>query len=114
MIDAQKVSRTIKGLLDHLIRGDYATVENLTKGQRLSADEIERAIAGYGRRLVPPPPHTPPRSVVEIEESYPTRWSVYVDLWTSEEGRSDLSLELTLTDSGRNTYDIQIDNIHVL
>lgn len=114
MIDAEKASRTIQGVVDKLIRGDYAAVETLTAGQRLSAREMEHAIAEYGRRLVPPPPDSSPRSVVEIEASNPDQWSVYVDLWTAEEGRSDLTLELTLTESTRDTYDVQIDNIHVL
>jgi hypothetical protein len=52
--------------------------------------------------------------VVDIEGSTPERWSAYVELWTAEEGRSDLTLELTLTESGRDTYNSQIDNIHVL
>jgi len=69
MIDAEKVSRTIQRIVDHLVRGDYAAVESLTARQRLSASEIEGAIADYGRRLIPPPPGTGPRSVVEIEGS---------------------------------------------
>jgi hypothetical protein len=114
MIDAGKLSRTIQRVVDHLISGDYPAVEALTAGQRLNAGEIERAITDYGRRLVPPPADDGPRSVVEMEGSNPHRWSVYVDLWTSEEGRSDLTLELTLTDSGRDIYEVQVDNIHVL
>lgn len=114
MIDADKLSRTIQRLMGHLVRGDYAAVETLTAGQRLSADQIEHAIAEYGRRLVAPPSDISPRSIVETEASNPDRWSVYVDLWTEEEGRSDLTLELTLTESSRETYDVQIDNIHVL
>jgi len=114
MIDAVKVSRTIQDLLDRLIRGDYAAAEALTGGNRLSAAEIEGAIAEYGRRLVAPPADSSPRSVIDIEGSEPEQWSVYVDLWTAEEGRSDLTLELTLTESSRETYGVQIDNIHVL
>jgi len=36
-----------------------------------------------------------------------------MSLWTAEEGRSDLSLELTITESG-NGYLIEVDDIHVL
>lgn len=114
MLDQGKLSRTIQRVMGHLVRGDYAAVEALTAGQRLNASEIAQAIADYGRQLVLPPGGSDPRSIVELEGSAPVRWSVYVDLWTLEEGRSDLSLELTLTDSARGTYDVQIDNIHVL
>ena len=37
-----------------------------------------------------------------------------VDLWMVEEGRSDLTLEIRLTDTGRELYGIEIDNLHVL
>lgn len=114
MIDAEKLARTIHRIVELLVRGDYAAVETLTAGQRLTAGEIEQAINDYGRRLVPLPPASSARSVVEIEGSDPERWSVYVDLWTSEEGRSDLTLELTLADSSDDTYAAEIDNIHVL
>lgn len=114
MIDLEKATRTIQILVNHLIRGDYDEAERLTQGKIFSASEIETAIADYGRRLVSPPPTSTPRSVVEVQGSAPTQWSVYVDLWTAEEGRSDLTLEITLTDTARDSYDVQIDNIHAL
>jgi hypothetical protein len=114
MIDAAKLSHTIQHVVDHLIRGEYAAVEALTAGQRLNAGEIARAITDYGRQLVSPPADERPRSVVEIESSSPERWNVYVDLWTAEEGRSDLTLELTVTDSTHPMYEVQVDDIHVL
>jgi hypothetical protein len=114
MLDARKLSRTIQHVVGQLVRGDYAGVEALTGGQRLRAGEIAQAITDYGRRLVLPPADSAPRSVVDIEGSNPERWSIYVDLWTAEEGRSDLTLELTMTDSSRDIYDVQVDNIHVL
>ena len=52
--------------------------------------------------------------VVAISASNPHRWSVVVPLWTVEEGRSDLSLELTLEDSGKESYEVEIDDLHVL
>ena len=114
MIDSMKVARTIRPVLEALIRGDYAAAEVLTGGQRLTAAEMEQAIVDYGRTLVHHPVDISPRSIVDIEPSAPEQWSVYVDLWTAEEGRSDLTLELTLTESSRDSYDVQIDNIHVL
>jgi hypothetical protein len=36
-----------------------------------------------------------------------------MSLWTVEEGRSDLSLELTVAESG-DGYLIEVDDIHVL
>jgi len=52
--------------------------------------------------------------VIEIEGRAPRQWSVRFDLWTAEEGRSDLTLELTLTENNKELYGVEIDNIHVL
>jgi len=52
--------------------------------------------------------------VNEIEGAIPRAWWVLVDLWTVEEGRSDLTLEIRLTDTGGELYDIEINNLHVL
>jgi hypothetical protein len=39
---------------------------------------------------------------------------VAVALYTAEEGRSDLGLELRLTEVAGGLWTVQIDNIHVL
>ena len=39
---------------------------------------------------------------------------VRFDLWTVEEGRSDLSLEFTLVDGYNERMDFELDNLHVL
>ncbi len=52
--------------------------------------------------------------VNEIEGALPRAWWVLVDLWAVEEGRSDLTLEIGLTETGGRFYDIEIDILHVL
>ena len=44
----------------------------------------------------------------------PPAWSVVVPLWTREEGRSDLTAELTLTESSAGEIDLELDDLHVL
>jgi hypothetical protein len=41
-------------------------------------------------------------------------WSVRLDFWIEEEGRSDLSLECTMSEGADELSDIQIEGIHVL
>ena len=41
-------------------------------------------------------------------------WSVRFDLWTKEEGRSDLSVECTVSERGDGELELEVDNIHVL
>jgi len=52
--------------------------------------------------------------VIEVEGARPRQWSVNVDLWTVEEGRSDLTLEITLRENEKEIYDVEIEGIHVL
>lgn len=52
-------------------------------------------------------------SIIGIEAPGRTAYSVVCDLWTEEEGRSDLSLELTLIESGGGLT-VELDDIHVL
>ena len=62
---------------------------------------------------MPPPDALTNLDVIEVEDSVPKQWSVRADLWTKEEGRSDLTLELTLLSDGGGLV-AEIDNIHVL
>jgi hypothetical protein len=111
----QRVTFTVVQLLRWLVAGDYAAIERSTLGVRLSASLMQQAIAEYGRTLAMPPPSALDQlDVVEIDGSRPKAWSVRVDLWTVEEGRSDLSLECTLIDRPGDLLAAEIDNLHVL
>jgi hypothetical protein len=44
----------------------------------------------------------------------PGEWAVVVDLWTREEGRSDLSMEATVAELPDGSVSVVINNIHVL
>lgn len=115
MLDQQKLARTLSHVGQLLVAGNYEELARQTNSQRLTADELRQAVLDYGRRIVPPPQEAwSARSTVEIEGAVPEAWSVYVDLWTAEEGRSDLTLELTLRDSAQGTYSVEVDNLHVL
>jgi hypothetical protein len=49
-----------------------------------------------------------------IETVVPGEWAVVVWLWTREEGRSDLAMEATVTESPDGGASVVVDNIHVL
>jgi hypothetical protein len=75
---------------------------------------MARAINQYGRQFVMPPEDAFEFMVViEVRDTQPRRWSVAMPLWTREEGRSDLSLELTII-RGKESFEIELDDIHVL
>lgn len=102
-------------LTNLLAAGDYVTAERMTRGRRLSASDLQRAVEDYGGTLVPLPAEALENlDVVEVRDSDPAAFSVVVDLWTAEEGRSDLTLELELVDRFEGAYDVMIQNLHVL
>jgi len=104
----------IRSVVELLVAGKYKQLEESTSGTRLSAADMANVVREYGRVLVKPPEEAhEDLDVVEIRNASPPQWSVRMSLWTAEEGRSDLSLELTVTEN-EHGYEVAIDDIHVL
>src|SRR5687768_8157079 len=61
-----------------------------------TATQIQRYISDYGATLVPLPEETWESSVCIWAGSH---WDTLIDLWTQEEGRSDLVLHAQVTDA---------------
>ena len=115
MPDDMHIILVTRRIVEWLVEGNYQAIERYSKGIRCSAEEIAEAIDEYGRQLMMPPESTfDDLDVIEVENAVPRTWSVIIDLWTKEEGRSDLSLELTLMDKGNEELAAEVDNIHVL
>ena len=102
----------VREVVELLVHGDYAAIERRTGGVRLHAEHLAEAVAEYGRRLVVPPAGAAPLDVIEFQDG--SGWAVVVDLWTTEEGESDLSLELTVRRSQVGPLRIEVDNLHVM
>ena len=110
----EQLRQPVRQFIEHLVAGKYAELETLTHGQRLNAQEMAKAISDYGRQLVLPPDDAfGLMDVVEVRDSQPRQWSVTMPLWTHEEGRSDLSIEVTLIKVEKG-FRIELDDIHVL
>lgn len=116
----RRVASTTREIVQWLVQRDYDEIEKRTDRVRLSAVELRNAVDEYGRRLLMPPDVAfDELDVVEIDTKGGARaWSVRVDLWTEEEGRSDLSLEMTMRepneDDGGGQLVVEVDNLHVL
>ncbi len=109
------IVRRVQEIVKLLANEEYEALASASKGVRISADEIQEAVAAYDGRIVMPPEVTYALcDIIEIEIPGPRQWSVEFDLWTEGEGRSDLTLELTLVDNGMDELDFEIDGIHVL
>lgn len=102
-------------ILDLLARREYDTAERITRSRRLSASELEQAVLRYGRTIVSPGDGW--WSLVDItpiQGTDPPEIHIAAPVWTAEEGRSDLTLELRLREVRPGTYETMVEDLHVL
>jgi hypothetical protein len=102
----------VRALIGHLVRGEYDLLERESSSVRLSGAQMAAAVASYGRHLVDPPQSSSWLDVVPHSTGH--GYSVNVAMWTDEEGRSDLTLLLTVRLEPNGGYRIEIDDLHVL
>lgn len=112
--DDERLKLTVKRVVELLVLGRFDALEKLSKGNRLTANEMREAVMDFPATFVMPVNNVFENlDVIEIGNTNPTEWSVRFDLWTKE-GRSDLSLELTLIKTNSKLFNVEIDSIHVL
>jgi hypothetical protein len=105
----------VEEIYELLVSGDYEALESMTRGLRLSAEDVRVAVHNYPYVLRRWPSGQPMFiDVVEVTGSNPKCWSIRADAYTDEEGRSDLSMELTLIESHPGELDVEFDGLHVL
>lgn len=103
----------VRAVISLLAECRYADLARLTQG-RMSAPDIARAIEDYGKTVTAcPEPIEELLDLVEIQNTARPTWSVLVPVFTREDGRSDLSLELTVSETSDGRYDVLLDNCHV-
>ena len=108
-------NRIVGEIVACLAMADYEAVVALAPKSRVMPAQIKAAVEQYGRKLVPLPPEAYELiDYVAVRQSEALSWSVVVPLFTQEEGRSDLSLELQLTKLATAGYEVSVDGLHVL
>jgi hypothetical protein len=113
--DAFPFEAAVREVVALLVRGEYAALEVLSRGVRLGADDLARAVREYPATLaLPPAGRELPLGVYEHRGAVPRSWGVDADLWSIEEGRSDLTLQLTVRERPDGRCTIEIDGLHVL
>jgi hypothetical protein len=103
----------IRSVVETLVKGHFDQLERDGRSGRLSSHELQEALQAYGRTII-----TLPDEAFRLAEVYPIKgqtatWAVDVPLWTAEEGRSDLTLSLTVSDS-QDGVQVEIDDLHTL
>lgn len=89
----------LRNVVLRFVAGDYgleAGVLGMEPVSENTAEHIRGYITSYGATLIDLPPDSWQTSVAQW---YGTHWEILVDLWTAEEGRSDLVLAGKIVES---------------
>jgi hypothetical protein len=101
----------VSDLVDALVLARYQELAADGRAGRNTADELERAVREHGRTLVAMPEEAWALvNVYRLEDGAGV--ALEVPLWTAEEGRSDLTLAVTLSERD-GVVAIEIDDLHV-
>jgi hypothetical protein len=101
-------------MVDQLVNEDYGNFVDSCVESRLTSSDLRTVIRDYGRTLMSPPPNAYMHiDVVKVNSAAVPTWSVRVPLWTKEEGRSDLTLEMTVC-FGPGSPSVRLDDLQVL
>lgn len=104
-----------KSIVADLVAGNYQKLHSSGAAGRTAADDLRRVVAEYGRTLVGHPDESAffaGFDAIQIQ-GLPLRWAVQIDLWTAEEGRSDLTLCLEACLRDRDVS-VEITDLRVL
>lgn len=101
----------IADLVADLAAARYEALEADGRSGRLTARDLEVGIESFGRTLLPIPEQG--WALGQVFELGDGSFSIDLPLWTAEEGRSDLTLSLSLR-CGAEGCHVEIDDIHVL
>lgn len=108
-----EVQKRIIELVRDLVSGRYALLEHDGRAGRLTGLQLKQELEGYGRSFVPLPPGWKRYAWAFPRQGATGVWSFDVDLWTEEDGRSDLTLQVEATHSRSGTQ-LRIQNLLVM
>lgn len=113
MID-EKIQYLIRSILEDISLNRIDSIIRRAKASRLKAEDIRKAISDYGKTVdLPPAELAQEIDAVQLRDVTPATWSIRAPLWTREEGRSDLTLELLVIREGEEVK-FELDDLHVL
>lgn len=105
--------KVVRGFVTKLVGGNYEEVVAECSASRMSSDDIRAVISDYGKTFIAPPADAyHDLDAVPVRTSATPTWSVRAALWSEEEGRSDLELQLTIIQQG-DQWTIELDDLLV-
>lgn len=111
---SESLGPLVRELINRLANGEYDALLDQCSASRLTVDDIRQVIDDYGRTFVEPPPSVYHNlDAVAVRDARQPTWSVRAPLWSKEEGRSDLTLEVTVIHDG-DRWHVELEDLHVL
>ena len=107
-----ELASAIEALVVDLAAGRFDAVEKSGRAGQLTADDLSRGLMEYGRTLVPLSPDWQ-RFAERYEVRSTNIVAIDVTLWTAEEGRSDLTLQVEAHHEGED-WSLAISDLRVL
>lgn len=102
----------LRRLVEDLAHRRYVEIVADGRGGILTSEEMRQAIDAYGRQLVPLPDGAVDSIHVYSVDGDPVM-RIEIDLWTVEEGESDLTLTIDVTRFS-NGYRLAMNDLRVL
>lgn len=104
--------QTLREIVEAFKDGDFQLEKGIAGVRQLTADDagrIARNIESYGAHLASLPDGAWQTSVCQWMRGY---WDVLIDLYTVEEGASDLALSVRVYEAAAG-FDFQVESVHV-
>jgi hypothetical protein len=90
----------------------YAQALQRCRSSRLTERELDAVMKDCGQAFLLRSSGNADLNLVAVDGKEDPTWSVWVPLWTDDQGRSDLQLELTITDTSAGVL-IELDDLRV-
>jgi len=113
IIQDAEVKSQIQRIVEALIKNDFQSLVKEGVAQGEDVDRIKEEIGHYGRTLVPLPTEAFSKNVHEYELSTGDV-RLEIQLWTREEGESDLTMILTAERKAAGKTVVHVKDVHVL
>lgn len=104
--------QTFREIVRAFSEGDFQLSRNIAGVRQLSSEDAERIVRNlesHGAHLRSLPEEAWKTSACQWMRGY---WDALIDLYTSEEGASDLALSVRIYETER-AYDFHVESIHV-
>ena len=111
-LPTSRVKKALEDVVGLLVRGEWQALADLTD-DGVTPDQLRERVLSYPATFVMPPPEAyDDVHVYEFGSGSPQVYAVEMDLWSEEEGRSDLQIQIEITQLELETR-VTLTNIRV-